>query len=76
MKKRLWFLATGVQSLSNPANIVDLIIIKVVRTRPLYPYPTVARYKGSGDIDEAVNWKPIDPPVVHDDDIKWVWDPD
>jgi feruloyl esterase len=29
---------------------------KVVRTRPLCPYPQTARYKGSGSIDEAVNF--------------------
>ena len=29
---------------------------KVVRTRPLCPYPLVARYKGTGSIDEAVNF--------------------
>jgi feruloyl esterase len=29
---------------------------KVVRTRPLCPYPKVAKYKGSGSIDEASNF--------------------
>jgi hypothetical protein len=29
---------------------------KVVRTRPLCPYPQVARYKGTGSIDEAANF--------------------
>ena len=29
---------------------------KVVRTRPLCPYPEVAKYKGSGSIDEAANF--------------------
>ncbi len=29
---------------------------KVVRTRPLCPYPMVARYKGSGSIDDAANF--------------------
>lgn len=29
---------------------------KVVRTRPLCPYPQVARYQGSGSIDEAANF--------------------
>ena len=29
---------------------------KVVRTRPLCPYPEVARYNGSGSIDEAGNF--------------------
>src|SRR5262245_29547414 len=28
----------------------------VVRTRPLCPYPTVARYKGSGSTDDAANF--------------------
>lgn len=27
------------------------------RTRPLCPYPSVARYKGSGDIDKAANFE-------------------
>ena len=29
---------------------------KVIRTRPLCPYPQVARYKGTGSIDEAANF--------------------
>jgi hypothetical protein len=29
---------------------------KVIRTRPLFPYPQVARYKGSGSTDEAENF--------------------
>jgi feruloyl esterase len=29
---------------------------KVVRTRPLCPYPRVARYSGRGSIDEAANF--------------------
>ena len=29
---------------------------KPVRTRPLCPYPQVAKYKGSGSIDEAANF--------------------
>ena len=29
---------------------------KVVRTRPLCAYPEVAKYKGSGSIDEAANF--------------------
>jgi hypothetical protein len=28
----------------------------VVRTRPLCPYPQVARYKGTGSTDEAANF--------------------
>jgi feruloyl esterase len=29
---------------------------KTVRTRPLCPYPQVARYDGSGSIDDAANF--------------------
>jgi hypothetical protein len=34
---------------------------KPVRTRPLCPYPQVARYKGSGSIDDAVNFSCVAP---------------
>jgi len=29
---------------------------KVVRTRPLFPYPQAAKYKGNGDPDDAANF--------------------
>ena len=29
---------------------------EVVRTRPLFPYPQVAKYKGSGSTEEAANF--------------------
>jgi feruloyl esterase len=29
---------------------------KVIRTRPLFPYPQLAKYKGSGNTDEAENF--------------------
>ena len=34
---------------------------KVDRTRPLCPYPQVARYKGTGNIDEAANFACVAP---------------
>jgi hypothetical protein len=34
---------------------------QVVRTRPLCPYPQVARYKGTGSIDEAANFSCVAP---------------
>lgn len=34
---------------------------KVVRTRPLCDYPRVARYKGSGSIDDAANFACVKP---------------
>jgi len=30
---------------------------KVVRSRPLCPYPQVARYQGTGGVDDAANFK-------------------
>ena len=35
---------------------------QVVRTRPLCPYPQVARYKGEGSIDEAANFRCVASP--------------
>ena len=35
---------------------------KVDRTRPLCPYPQVARYKGTGSIDEAASFSCVTPP--------------
>jgi len=34
---------------------------KVVRTRPLCPYPEVPNYKGQGSIDDAANFKCVEP---------------
>ena len=44
----------------------------VVRTRPIYPYPAVARYDGSGSTDDAANFAPAPPPTRHQDDIGWL----
>ena len=33
----------------------------VVRTRPLCPYPQVARYKGTGSVDESANFSCVTP---------------
>ena len=37
---------------------------QVVRTRPLCPYPQVARYKGQGSVDEAASFSCVAPPPV------------
>jgi len=37
---------------------------KVDRTRPLCPYPQVARWKGTGSIDEAANFSCVAPEAV------------
>jgi feruloyl esterase len=36
---------------------------KIDRTRPLCPYPQVARYKGAGSIDEAASFACVSPPA-------------
>jgi len=33
----------------------------VERSRPVYPYPLEAKYKGRGSVDDAKNFKPFDP---------------
>jgi feruloyl esterase len=44
----------------------------VARTRPVYPYPVVARYDGSGSVDDAANFAPAPPPTHYQDDIAWL----
>ena len=46
-----------------PDSIVASKVInnKVVRTRPLCPYPQVARYSGQGSIDDAANFRCVAP---------------
>ncbi len=48
---------------------------KALRSRPLFPYPTMARYTGRGDVNDAQNWAPSKPKVIRDDRAKWVWGP-
>lgn len=49
--------------------------VPVVRTRPVFPYPRVARYDGTGSTDKAKNFVAAKPPVDHSkrDDIVWHW---
>lgn len=42
------------------------------RTRPVYPYPVVARYKGTGSIDDAANFAPAPPATRPDDHVDWL----
>jgi hypothetical protein len=46
-----------------PDSIVASRVVnnQVVRTRPLCPYPQVARYSGQGSIDEAANFRCVAP---------------
>jgi len=45
---------------------------KVVRTRPVFPYPATARYDGSGSIDDAANFVAGPPTPGIDDHVKWL----
>jgi feruloyl esterase len=47
----------------SPASMVASRVVdnKVVRTRPLCPYPQVARYSGQGSIDDAANFRCMAP---------------
>jgi feruloyl esterase len=60
-----WFtpLVNWVEKGIVPEEIIGSRIVggKVVRTRPLCPFPKVARYKGSGSVDDAVNFTCVEP---------------
>lgn len=45
---------------------------RIVRTRPVYPYPLVARYDGTGSTDDAADFTPAPPPVAYDDGVFWL----
>ena len=42
-----------------------------LRTRPLFPYPTSARYVGHGDINSATSFEPATPSPVPQDAYQW-----
>ncbi|GII23068.1 tannase/feruloyl esterase family alpha/beta hydrolase [Planosporangium mesophilum] len=44
----------------------------VTRTRPVFPYPLVARYDGSGSTDDAANFVPVPPERPSDDHVPWM----
>jgi hypothetical protein len=46
-----------------PASMLASRVVdnQVVRTRPLCPYPQVARYSGQGSIDDAANFRCVAP---------------
>ena len=46
-----------------PSSIVASKVVdnNVVRTRPLCPYPQVARHTGRGSIDDAANFRCVNP---------------
>lgn len=36
----------------------------VSRTRPVYPYPQVARYSGTGNVDDPASWTAVEPTTL------------
>jgi feruloyl esterase len=43
----------------------------VTRSRPLYPYPAVARYDGGGDVNDAANFTSAAPAQAFEDAYEW-----
>jgi hypothetical protein len=39
----------------------EVVASNATRSRPVHPYPTVARYDGTGSIDDAANFVPVTP---------------
>ncbi len=48
-----------------------LDLSKSLRSRPVYPYPQVAHYKGSGSIDDAANFD-AGMPIMKQPDMNWI----
>jgi len=63
-----------VESGRRPAKIIASNIVNgaVTRTRPVFPYPTVARYDGTGSVDDAANFVAYTPRHQRDADYSWV----
>jgi Tannase and feruloyl esterase len=45
---------------------------KVVRTRPVFPYPMEARYRGAGSINSAASFVGVMPAAPPNDHVQWV----
>ncbi|MFI6033144.1 tannase/feruloyl esterase family alpha/beta hydrolase [Streptomyces sp. NPDC051315] len=63
------------ESATQPGKIVASNVTdgSVTRTRPVYPYPRVARYDGTGSIDDAANFVAYTPSARPDaDDYHWL----
>lgn len=67
-------LVTWVESGMAPDRVVASLTIggPVVRTRPVFPYPLVARDDGSGSTDDAANFVPVRPAHPVDDHFPWL----
>jgi feruloyl esterase len=63
-----------VETGTRPGRIVASKVVDgvVARTRPVFPYPTVARYAGAGSIDDEANFVPFTPRREPQSDYEWV----
>jgi Tannase and feruloyl esterase len=66
-----------VESGMEPGEIIASKVVSgaVTRTRPVFPYPTVAGYVGSGSIDDAANFVAFTPrrePPGPDSNYNWL----
>lgn len=63
-----------VESGRQPGRIVasNAVNAPVARTRPVYPYPAVARYGGSGSTDDAANFVAFTPAKPVRDNNEWI----
>jgi hypothetical protein len=50
-----WLQSVRLRFPLNPATPISF-------TRAVYPYPLSAKYKGSGNPDDAANFVPVEPP--------------
>lgn len=52
---------TGQISSGSPFPIAPPDPVQIQFSRPIYPYPKVAKYRGRGDPNEAASFRPVDP---------------
>jgi Tannase and feruloyl esterase len=57
---------------SNPTEGATGNNAKIVRTRPIFPYPMQARYNGKGSVDDAANFAGVVPSKVSNERINWI----
>ncbi len=63
-----------VESGASPTRLIASKVTSGVttRTRPVFPYPQVARYNGGGSSDDAANFSAYNPGLEADSDYDWV----
>ncbi len=64
--------APGAQGAAGGRGAAPAAQLPVDRTRPVYPYPMVARYKGTGNPDEAANFEGAAPKAPMPEKFNWL----